>query len=147
VNIQDYSPSGVTIKCQTETQLGDSTQSGVLACTDSRLIFLRDKSVLDIKTTHISEVQYEPRPFPADYIIYAVTGVSVFLGSWYILPDIELIPSIFTEVGILMGFVIALAFFIGAFLRYKPTLKVSTFNNIYEFRGGDLSSFPNAIQE
>jgi hypothetical protein len=145
MEVQDYVDASQILH-QTQSSLGGPSKAGSLACTDSRLLFIRNDSVLDIKSDHISEIKYDPNRIRWDYVVGAVLLLVLGAASWFILPEISALPDGLRVFTLLFSALVSLGILGDLYRNYKPTLEVWTHNNKYEFIGGDLFYFTTIIQ-
>jgi len=145
VNIDDYLQDRETVYCQTETQHG-SGPKGTLACTDSRLVFVRDKSVVDIQLRSIEEIVFEPKPIKWLYVIFGTVFLVAGLLSSTVISSMEGFMGVFGGILGPIFIVFAVAMFLLVAYYYKATLTVHTGSNKREFRSGELADFPHAIR-
>lgn len=146
MNLDSYTQPGEEIHYRTQTKKGDNRKEGELACTDTRLLFITNKSALDVQLSSIDEIKYSKKPIEWGKIIATII-LLIFGGiSLVVVSEVEKIPNSIGAFIALGGVIMAVALLIEAFLAMKDTLIIRTNQNAHKFTSGDLENFPHAIR-
>ena len=150
MEIEDYIQNGEKVHCRTETKAagGENRSEGTLVCTDTRLLFFRDRSVVDLNLRSIDEVEFYERYIPWAYIMLGIGSFLIGIVLWEFegLIPISEIESIIGVYGLIIGVIMGVALLVDAYAQWKPTLFIRTSVESRKFIGGSLESFPHAIR-
>ena len=151
VQIESYVQDGETVYCDTIAKKGVAENTGALAVTDSRLIFIRnlllsDNRVLDIDLNRIEEVEYLSNPINYKYLAFGSIMMTVAAIAWLAFPEFSALPNDQRFITTLGSIGFGVAMIIDAIYPRSPTLIIRTPSGEHTFEGGEFEKFPHAIR-
>jgi len=140
MNIEDYIKNSEKVVTKSSAYDGKEALSnekkGTIACTTNRLVFTRNKKVIDISLSEVNSVEYRLPTYPEEYLNYGVIGLAI--GVILYLFSGEIPVGIGEEIGMLAIGASILIFMIGILFR-RRVLQLHTPNKTYTFATKDSS--------
>jgi len=150
MHLDDYVKSGESILCQSQATKKNTSDTGHLAVTDSRIVFIRDivfsdTRVLDIDLHHVTSVEYRTRPIHYEALLGGFLLLSAAIFGFFV--DVSFLDFSSDEISAVSVILGGLGIiFCAIALDTSETLIIRTPNQSYSFKKGDFSSFPHAIR-
>ncbi|WP_323190887.1 hypothetical protein [Halostella sp. PRR32] len=111
-------------------------KKGTLACTTNRLVFTRDKKVVDISLNAINSVEYKLPSYPEEYLNYGLIELLIGLILYSLSDRIPM--GIGEELGLFVIVIAGITFILGLLFR-RRVLYLHTPNKTYSFATKDAS--------
>lgn len=145
MELEEYLLSDEEIHHQSSVEYGDFYVDGDLACTDHRLVLVRDSGTLDISLDSVEEISFRDGALPWEYVGWLVLFVLIGLLGWLATPAF-LPGNLFLPVGLFSAIATVVAVY-EIIRRRLPALEVKTGTREHVFWGEGLSEFPNEIRQ
>jgi len=151
MDLDSYVRQPETVYHRTSATREEKRQTGELAVTDTRLIYLKsgvwsDVRVLDVDLSRVDAVEHHLKPINWLYVLIGVIFISGAAFLYLLTPLFDAVPNLFRYIGGLSGLLMAVGFLIDAFYPRKQKLIIRTPSGTYVFLGGNFEEFPHAIR-
>lgn len=151
MDLNSYVRQAETVYHRTSAAREEERQTGELAVTDTRLIYLKsgvwsDVRVLDVDLSRVDAVEHHLKPIDWLYVLIGAMLISGAALLYLFIPLFDAVPNSFRYIGGLAGLLMAAGFLTEAFYPRKEKLIIRTPSGTYIFLGGNFEKFPHAIR-